>query len=481
MKKILMVLLTIFIGFGILAQTPEKISYQAVVRNSSNQLVINREIGVKVSILQGSSSGTSVYVENQNRTSNANGLLTLDIGNGTVQSGTFANINWANGPYFVKIEMDINGGINYSISGTSQLLSVPYALYSKKAENGFSGNYADLVNKPVLFDGTWNSLTGKPALFSGSYNDLTNKPANIVNLPVAPVSGDILFYNGTHWEALPKGQNYQVLTMFGNKPVWKEFSTVMYKLEPLHDPVLALEFDDNPSNHNMHITSDGNYFYSCNGGNYADGKINKFTLSGNFVASYPIAIDMRSIMYNKADGYLYVCGFENVLYERNIYKITNLAAGTFVKKFSNIYDNGQSGTAISYDGEYFYAQNTGTVKKYKLLDGSLVQALTGFETDNSTLAVDPDYIYTWKSSTRTVYVYNHSGGFIKSFVLPNGNYPFSLSFVDGLLFVAKDGNYTVGKWYGYNIRKVTTKSATVTSNAFEMPSSEISGSVDTAK
>jgi uncharacterized protein (TIGR02145 family) len=109
-------------------------SYQAVVRDGSNNLVSSTSVGMQISILQGSASGTAVYVETQTPTSNANGLVSLEIGSGTVVSGTFASIDWANGPYFIKTETDPTGGTNYTITGTSQLLSVPYALHAKTAE-----------------------------------------------------------------------------------------------------------------------------------------------------------------------------------------------------------------------------------------------------------------------------------------------------------------------------------------------------------
>ncbi|MBO7629675.1 MAG: fibrobacter succinogenes major paralogous domain-containing protein, partial [Bacteroidales bacterium] len=132
----------------VFAQAPEKFTYQAVVRNANNTLVANSQVGVRVSILQGSTSGSAVYVETQTATTNANGLMTLSIGGGSVQQGTFANIDWANGPFFLKTETDPNGGSNYTVTSTQQLLSVPYALYAKTAENGFSGDYNDLTNTP---------------------------------------------------------------------------------------------------------------------------------------------------------------------------------------------------------------------------------------------------------------------------------------------------------------------------------------------
>ncbi len=120
-------------------QVPEKMSYQAVVRNTSNNLVTNQPVGMQISILQGSATGTAVYVETQTPTSNANGLVTLEIGGGTVVSGNMATINWANGPYFIKTETDPTGGSSYTITGTSQLLSTPYALYAKTSGSSTPG------------------------------------------------------------------------------------------------------------------------------------------------------------------------------------------------------------------------------------------------------------------------------------------------------------------------------------------------------
>ena len=124
----------ILMAANVFAQAPQKISYQAVIRNSSNALVTNTTIGMQISILQGSASGTAVYVETQTPSSNANGLVSIEIGAGNVVSGSFTAINWANGPYFIKTETDPAGGTNYTIIGTSQLLSVPYALHAKTAE-----------------------------------------------------------------------------------------------------------------------------------------------------------------------------------------------------------------------------------------------------------------------------------------------------------------------------------------------------------
>lgn len=127
--------------FSLSAQSPLKMSYQAVIRDGSGNLVVNHAVRTKLSILKGSSSGTVVYSETHNIVTNANGLSTLTIGGGTVNTGSIASIDWSQGPYFIKSETDPTGGVNYTIIGTSELLSVPYALYS--ANGGTPGPKGD--------------------------------------------------------------------------------------------------------------------------------------------------------------------------------------------------------------------------------------------------------------------------------------------------------------------------------------------------
>ncbi len=130
MKKISSILVAVLLAANALAQAPQKMSYQAVIRNNSNGLIVSSVIGMRISILQGSSTGTAVYVETQTPSTNVNGLVSLQIGAGAVVIGSFSAIDWAAGPYFIKTETDPTGGTSYSISGTSELISVPYALFS---------------------------------------------------------------------------------------------------------------------------------------------------------------------------------------------------------------------------------------------------------------------------------------------------------------------------------------------------------------
>jgi hypothetical protein len=181
MKKLLVLSMVIFITCCVFAQSPQKMSYQFVVRNPSDKLVTNQAVGVKISILQGSATGSVVFAEtySPNPQTNANGLVSIEIGGGSALTGTFSAIDWASGPYFLKTETDPAGGTNYTISGTSQLLSVPYAMHAKTAENGFSGSYSDLTNKPTLFSGNYDDLTNKPTLLDGTWANITGKPTTL--------------------------------------------------------------------------------------------------------------------------------------------------------------------------------------------------------------------------------------------------------------------------------------------------------------
>lgn len=154
MKKLYSFLLALLITASLSAQTPSKMSYQAVIRNSSNQLVTNHAVGMKISILAGSTTGTVVYTETQTPNTNDNGLVNIEIGGGA----GFNSINWAGNSFFIKIETDPTGSTNYTITSTSQLLTVPYALHAKTAE-ALSGIIVD-GSETKITAGTNVTVTG---------------------------------------------------------------------------------------------------------------------------------------------------------------------------------------------------------------------------------------------------------------------------------------------------------------------------------
>lgn len=154
------------------AQTPQKVSYQSVIRNGSGELVMNSNVGIRISIIQGSIFGTSVYVETHSVTTNGNGLATVEFGGGSVVTGSITTIDWSNGPFFLKTETDLTGGTAYSITGTTELISVPYSLYSQRAAVADS-----VVNISVGHQRAYVYLTKKATV----QNVLTNTNTQITN------------------------------------------------------------------------------------------------------------------------------------------------------------------------------------------------------------------------------------------------------------------------------------------------------------
>jgi hypothetical protein len=137
MKKLILSMVAIAtIALSSFGQAPEGFKYQAVIRDAGNTILNNQAVGMRMTIQQGSIVGTTVYQETFSPTTNAYGLVNLEIGSGTVVSGDFTTIDWANGPYFIETAADVTGGTSYAVMGTSQLMSVPYALYAKTSGNG---------------------------------------------------------------------------------------------------------------------------------------------------------------------------------------------------------------------------------------------------------------------------------------------------------------------------------------------------------
>jgi len=229
MKTFLTVLAAIVVTAGVWAQSPEKISYQAVIRNSSNQLITNQAVGIRISILQGSVSGTVVYSETFTPATNANGLISVEIGG----AAGFNAINWANGPYFIKTETDPAGGVNYTIVGTSQILSVPYAIHSKTAET--------LAGGITETDPLWTSVsadyyTKTNMQTSGAsqlhFNNLTNKPATVAGygitdaMTTAHAAYGITTANITNWNsAFGWGNHAGLYRPVSYVPAWSEITS----------------------------------------------------------------------------------------------------------------------------------------------------------------------------------------------------------------------------------------------------------------
>jgi len=133
-KRIFISLSLCMAVFSLMAQAPQSMDFQSIIRDSKGNLVTNQSIGLRISVLRDSVTGAAVYTETHNAITNNGGLVTITIGRGTT-SNDFSTIEWGKGPYFVKTEVDVTGGTNYSLSSTNQMMSVPYALYANSAGN----------------------------------------------------------------------------------------------------------------------------------------------------------------------------------------------------------------------------------------------------------------------------------------------------------------------------------------------------------
>ena len=198
MKKVkysLIALLCCISTYIIQAQKPNNLSYQAVLRNVNNTLMINIKVGMRISIIKGSEFGPSVYVETQNVKTNMNGLVSLQIGAGDFIYGNYRTIDWSEGPYFLKTEIDPFGGTDYTIISVQQILSVPFSMYADHAkfadtiigdidENDpiFSKSVAQSITRANI--SAWNnkvdSTVESDPIFMNwnkSYHDLSAKPS----------------------------------------------------------------------------------------------------------------------------------------------------------------------------------------------------------------------------------------------------------------------------------------------------------------
>jgi hypothetical protein len=222
MKHLLHLLITLFITSSLSAQAPQRMTYQAVMRDATSTLIQNKSVGIRISILQGTPTGNSVYAETHTASTNANGLVSLEVGGGSAQSASFSSIDWSKGPYFIKTEVDPTGGSSYTISGSSQLLSVPYALYAATSGSGSSSSATTVVDNLTsssttsalsanqgkvlkeLIDATKtspgsssSSLTGDVSS-TGATTKLDKIQGNIL-MATTPLPGQALRFNGLYW------------------------------------------------------------------------------------------------------------------------------------------------------------------------------------------------------------------------------------------------------------------------------------------
>ena len=148
------IILEILLKLSLFGQSPEAFNYQAVVRDSAGNTLVNSSIHIRANIIKGSETGLVVYSEIHSDTTNQFGLVSLIIGEGIQVTGNFSEIDWGSDSHYLQIELDENGGTDFQLMGTTQLLSVPYALYSKNTENTNDNDWL------IISDDMYSSIAG---------------------------------------------------------------------------------------------------------------------------------------------------------------------------------------------------------------------------------------------------------------------------------------------------------------------------------
>ena len=186
MRTIYSIIVLMLITLNLWSQVPQQFSYQAVLRDDKGRILDDKKVSVRISMLKGKENGDLVYQEYHHTITNVNGLITLQIGRGDEISGDFSKIDWSSGPFYLKTEVSTTGSNKYDLYGTSQLLSVPYALYAANSQPGSKGAKGDQGDG--LINGTKNN--------------------------------QLLYWNGSNWVILNPGTHGQTLTWCDAGLIW---------------------------------------------------------------------------------------------------------------------------------------------------------------------------------------------------------------------------------------------------------------------
>ncbi|OFX60563.1 MAG: hypothetical protein A2046_11330 [Bacteroidetes bacterium GWA2_30_7] len=254
MKTLLLTTVAILLTTVIFAQSPQAFKYQAVIRNNQGKVLVNQIVSLRVSILQNDPLGSPVYIETHQIATNEYGIANLSIGSGTVIAGVFADIAWGVTTHFVKTELDITGNQNYEFIGTSQLLSVPYALYAEKAGNANDDMDKDPINEIQIISKTDSTISLSKN--GGSIIDSDKQTLSLNN-------NELTISNGNTIQIPPDNDadtlnEIQNLSLNGNELTISKGNTITF--------TGAVDLDADPTNELQIITISNDTIYLTNGG-----------------------------------------------------------------------------------------------------------------------------------------------------------------------------------------------------------------------
>ena len=248
MKKIFTLLTVILISLMVLQgqdAPPQAFSFKATIVSSNGAIVASKTVAIRLSILKNNTNGISVFTETFLPKTNVYGQVDIIIGNGTRVSGNFSTIEWSNDKYFLKVEVDVKGGRNYTLMSVTQLLSVPYAMYAKTA-GGITGGITEtdpvFVSSPANHISTsnlnnWNTAFGwgnhaglyRPIGYVPAWNEITSIPFSFSSV----LNNQILKYNSTSGKWENWTPNFSSGTA-ETDPVWSAASSSYYTKTNMH-------------------------------------------------------------------------------------------------------------------------------------------------------------------------------------------------------------------------------------------------------
>ena len=365
MKRILLLLIVIItLSLNSFAQVPEGFKYQAVLRDAGNLILNNQSVGIRLTIQQGSIGGVTTYSETFSTTTNAYGLVNLEIGTG-ISTDDFASIDWSNGPYFIETAVDVTGGTSYAVMGTSQLMSVPYALYAKTSGNGAGPAGADGTNGAdgatgATGDDGLNGVTGP----QGPQGEQGSAGVGIAQ--TLSISGDTLTISD------------------GN-------SIVIPGLNLINNLIVEGCTDPNALNYNsLANTGDGSCFYG-----YSKLRINGLTTaSNNFF--YQNGNDNATPSNSVSDDYYYFYIWVDPL---NTTASTGGANSATVRTgtWANGWTGGSTSVIANYIGNILYYGSTGNYPNvnWEITDGDPSSDYIEIQLKNGALFTGDEEVQVW--------------------------------------------------------------------------------------